>query len=256
MGQLDDRVAVVTGAGRGIGRAIALRYAVEGATIVISSRTAADLDSVLSDAGPAQQGTAVVADAMDAEEARRPVGEALERFGRVDILVNNVGGNAGGNPDPFVGDDDGFHRNLTLNLTSAWWTSTAVLPAMRERGFGRIINIGSGASKRAAASVAYTTAKHGMVGLTRQLAAATARYGITVNCLCPGWTRTSQLDFELIASRSGSTAEEVRARAESENLQHRILEAEELAGMATLLAGDDGKGITGQVISVDGGYRI
>jgi len=256
VGQLDGRVAVVTGAGRGIGRAIALRYAAEGATIVISSRTAVELESVLTEAGSAQKGTAVVADAMDPEDARRPVHEALERHGKVDILVNNVGGNAGGDPDPFAGDDASFHRNLTLNLTSAWWTSTAALPAMRERGVGRIINIGSGASKRAAASVAYTTAKHGLVGLTRQLAAATARYGINVNCLCPGWTLTSQLDFDVIASRSGTSADEVRAQAESENLQRRILEAEELTGMATLLAGDDGRGITGQVISVDGGYRI
>ena len=257
MGQLDGRVAVVTGGGRGIGRAIALRYALEGAVIVISSRTVAELERVLDEAATGdERGMAVVADALEPAGARRPVHAALERFGRVDILVNNVGGNAGGNLDPFAGDDDAFHRNLTLNLTSAWWTSTAALPAMRDRGFGRIINIGSGASKRAAASVAYTSAKHGLVGLTRQLAAATARYGINVNCLCPGWTQTSALDFELIASRTESTPEQVRARAEAENLQRRILDADELAGMATLLAGDDGRGITGQVISVDGGYRI
>ena len=77
-----------------------------------------------------------------------------------------------------------------------------------------------------------------------------------MNCLCPGWTQTSALDFELIASRTESTPEQMRARAEAENLQRRILDADELAGMATLLAGDDGRGITGQVISVDGGYRI
>jgi len=257
MGQLENRVAVITGAGRGIGRAIALRYAAEGAIVVISSRTEAELAEVLRDAATGDdRGLAVVADALDADGARRPVHAALERFGRVDVLVNNVGGNAGGNLDPFAADDEAFLRNLTLNLTSAWWASTAALPAMRERAFGRIVNIGSGASKRAAASVAYTTAKHGLVGLTRQLAAATARHGITVNCLCPGWTQTSALDFDLIASRTDSTPDAARVRAEAENLQHRILEPDELTGMATLLAGDDGRGITGQVISVDGGYRV
>jgi NAD(P)-dependent dehydrogenase (short-subunit alcohol dehydrogenase family) len=243
-GQLEGRVAVVTGAGRGIGRAIALRYAAEGATIVVSARTASDLDAVVSEAG---SGTPVVADALNGDGARRPVHAALEQFGRVDILVNNVGGNAGGNLDPFAADDVAFLRTLTLNLTSAWWASSAAIPAMRDRGFGRIINIGSGASKRAAASVAYTTAKHGLVGFTRQLAAATAPHGITVNCLCPGWTNTSALD---------RAPEAMLARAEEENLQRRILEPEELGGMATLLAGPDGAGITGQVISVDGGYRV
>jgi NAD(P)-dependent dehydrogenase (short-subunit alcohol dehydrogenase family) len=253
----ERREVLVTGGGRGIGRAIALRYAAEGAVIVISSRTATELEAVLSDAAAGDdRGLAVVADALEPASARRPVELALEHFGRVDVLVNNVGGNAGGNLDPYAGDDDAFIRNLTLNLTSAWWTSTAALPSMRDHGFGRIVNIGSGASKRAAASVAYTTAKHGLVGFTRQLAAATARDGINVNCLCPGWTNTSALDFELIASRTGSSSGEVRARAEAENLQRRILEADEIAGMATLLAGDDGRGITGQVISVDGGYRI
>ncbi len=257
MGQLEGRVAVVTGGGRGIGRAIALRYAAEGATVVISSRTAAELEAVLAEAGLGdQRGLAVVADALDRDDARRPVQQALERFGRVDILVNNVGGHVGGRADPFAGDDTAFELTLTLNLTSAWWTTSAALPSMRERGFGRVINIGSGASKHTGASVPYTTAKHGLVGLTKQLAAATARYGINVNLLCPGWTRTSLLDFERIAARSGTSAAEEEARAAAESLQDRILEPDELTGMATLLASADGRGITGQVISVDGGYKV
>jgi NAD(P)-dependent dehydrogenase (short-subunit alcohol dehydrogenase family) len=127
---------------------------------------------------------------------------------------------------------------------------------MRAQGSGRIINIGSGASKRTGASVAYVAAKHGLLGLTRQLAADAAPYGINVNLLCPGWTRTSLLDFEAVAKRNGSTAAQEEARAASESLQHRVLEADELAGMAVLLAAADGRGITGQVISVDGGYKV
>jgi 3-hydroxybutyrate dehydrogenase/3-oxoacyl-[acyl-carrier protein] reductase len=251
-------VAVVTGAGRGIGRAIALRYAREGATVVISSRTQSDLDAVvaqISEEGGAAA-VAVVADASDRTDARRPVLEAIERFGGVDVLVNNVGGSVGRHHDPFTGDDESFERTLALNLTSAWWTTREALPGMRDRGFGRVISIGSGASKRAAASLAYTTAKHALVGFTKQLAQATGRTGITVNLLCPGWTNTSLLDFEKVAKRAGTTVDEAIQSAEAENAQHRVLEPEELAGMATLLASDDGAGITGQVISVDGGYRL
>ena len=258
MGQLPGRVAVITGGGRGIGRALAQRFAREGATVVISSRTASDLESVLAgiaDAG-GPPGLAVVADASDRDDARRPVQEALDRFGRVDILVNNVGGSVGAAHDPFTGDDATFEDTLTLNITSAWWTTRAALPAMREQQHGRIISIGSGASKRAASTLGYTTAKHALVGFTRQLARATGTLGITVNLLCPGWTNTSLLDFENVAARAGTTVEEARAKAEADNVQHRVLEPEELAGMATLLASDDGAGITGQVISVDGGYRI
>ena len=248
MEQLRGRVAVITGGGRGIGRALALRFATEGATVVISSRTASDLDAVLVQvkAGGAPTGLAVVADAGDRDDARRPVIEAHERFGRVDILVNNVGGSVGRHHDPFSGDDESFEGTLTLNLTSAWWTTRAALPVMRGQRHGRVINIGSGASKRAAASLAYTTAKHALVGFTRQLAQTTGTEGITVNLLCPGWTNTSLLDLD----------DRTRAKAERENVQHRVLEPEELTGMATLLASDEGAGITGQVISVDGGYRL
>ena len=181
--------------------------------------------------------------------------DALERFGRVDVLVNNVGGTIGDN-DPFKANDHAFESTLVLCLTSAWWTTSAALPGMRDQGFGRIINIGSGASKTTGGSLPYTTAKHGLVGFTKELAKAVAPHGINANILCPGWTRTSLVDFERIARARGTTAHREEARAASENLQHRVLDADELAGMATLLASDDGRGITGQVISVDGGYRV
>ena len=146
--------------------------------MVISSRTQSDLDAVvaqIADDGGAPA-MAVVADATDRDDARRPVLEAIERLGRVDVLVNNVGGTIGRHHDPFTGDDESFERTLTLNLTSAWWTTREALPGMRERGFGRIISIGSGASKHAAASLSYTTAKHGLVGFTKQLAQITGAH--------------------------------------------------------------------------------
>jgi NAD(P)-dependent dehydrogenase (short-subunit alcohol dehydrogenase family) len=257
MGRLDGRVAVVTGGGRGIGRAIAARYADEGATVVVSSRTRHELDEVVAYAESVGSAAhAVVADAMDRVDARRPVREAVERFGRIDILVNNVGGTVGRSHDPFTGDDESFESTIVLCLTSAWWTTNEALPAMREQRWGRVINIGSGASKSSGSSLAYVTAKHGLVGFTRQLAASTGELGITVNCLCPGWTNTSLIDWERIGRVRGVSADVARAQAERESAQNRILEPDELAGMAALLASDEGRGITGQVLSVDGGYKI
>ena len=256
-GSLAGRVAVITGGGRGIGRALALGMAEAGATVVVSSRTGEQLEQVVSEiAARGGQGRAVVADAADEAQARMPVRAAVEQFGRVDVLVNNAGGSAPGNHDPFSGDAEAFAATLRLNLESAFWTSQEALPVMRSHGYGRIVNLGSGASKRAAASVGYTAAKHGLVGLTRQLAVSAAAHGITVNCLCPGWTNTSLVDFERLGRAKGVSAAQARADAEAESAQRRVLEPDELVPMAVLLASEAGGGITGQVISVDGGYRL
>jgi NAD(P)-dependent dehydrogenase (short-subunit alcohol dehydrogenase family) len=255
----NERVAVVTGGGRGIGRAIARRLAADGVAVVVSSRTGADLDAVVSEIERnGGRGLAVVADASDRSDARRPVQSAVAHFGRVDIVVNNVGGVVGRDHDPFTGDDESFERTLALNLTSTWWTTREALPHLREQQWGRVVNIGSGSSKASApeARLAYATAKHGLVGFTRQLARAAAAYGITVNCVCPGWTNTSAVDWRAIATRQGVAIEAAQAVALAANLQHRILEPEELTGMVSLLVSDQGAGVTGQVISVDGGYGV
>lgn len=249
---LDGRVAVVTGGSRGIGRALAAALRRAGARVVISGRSREQLEATASaiDVVPVQ------ADASSRDEAAKPVVAAIERFGGIDILVNNVGGSAGGNPSLFSDADDRFEANLTLNLTSAYWTAKAAVRSMRDRGHGRIIQIGSGASKHAAASPAYTAAKHGLVGLTKQLAVDLARHGITVNCVCPGWTATDLVSFDQLGAAQGIDAATARERAEAESAQRRILEPEELGPMVVLLASDAGAAITGQVISVDGGYRL
>jgi 3-hydroxybutyrate dehydrogenase len=253
------RVAVVTGGGRGIGRALARRLAADGLVTVVSSRTRSDLDTVVGEIeGSGGSALAVVADASDRDGARLPIREAVRRFGRVDVVVNNVGGAVGGDHDPFTGNDDAFEKTLVLSLTSAFWTTREALPHMRERGWGRVISIGSGAARSSTPGgrLGYTAAKHGLVGFTRQLASNAAPFGITVNCVCPGWTNTSLVDWEQIARRAGITVEAAQRIATDANAQRRILEPEELAGMVSLLASDEGAGITGQVIGVDGGYGI
>jgi NAD(P)-dependent dehydrogenase (short-subunit alcohol dehydrogenase family) len=254
---LAGKVAVISGGSRGIGRAIAVRYAGEGATVVVSARNQPGLaDVVAAVEGAGGRAIGVVADATDPDGARRPVERALAELGRLDVLVNNVGGTVGTGHDPFSVDGHGFEQTLDLCLTSVWWASTAALPAMREQGRGAIVSVGSGAAIRASASVAYVAAKHAMVGLTRALAARVAGAGITVNMLSPGWTDTSAVDWDRIAERGGTTPEAAQAAAEADNAQRRVLAPEELTGMAVLLASDEGRGITGQDIHVDGGYRL
>ena len=257
MSTLTGRVAVITGGGRGIGRALALAFAEQGAAVVVSARTTSEIDAVVAEIqATGGRAVAVTANAMDPDDARAPVRAAIAELGACDIVVNNVGGTVGSGPQPFEADDASFASTLVLNLTTAYWTTSEALPHMRDRGFGRVINIGSGAARHASGSIGYTAAKHGLVGLTKQLALATAAHGITVNCLCPGWTNTSLVDFDRIAARSGITVEEAQRRAEADNAQRRVLEPDELAPMALLLCSDAGAGITGQVINVDGGYRL
>ncbi len=262
-GLLDGQVAVVTGAGRGIGRALTLRLAAEGATVVVSSRTRSDLEEVLADAGVAGAGPGsrlVVADALDRAGAKAPVEEAVAAFGRVDVLVGNVGGRAlagEADGDPYGCPDEVFEDLITLNLVSQWWTVRAALGPMRSRGYGRIILVGSGSAHRAGGSVGYVAAKHGVVGLTRSLAAATGADGITVNCLSPGWTQTGHNDWAAVGRRNGGLdAAAARRWAEGQSAEGRILDPGELGGMLRLLVSPDGTGITGQELCVDGGYKL
>jgi meso-butanediol dehydrogenase/(S,S)-butanediol dehydrogenase/diacetyl reductase len=261
MGKLDGLVVLVTGGGRGIGREIALAMARDGADIAVSSRTGAELQEVVTEAqSVGRRALAVEADAMVREQAQGAVAETLECFKRLDILVNNVGGVLSGkgpqDQNPFTHDDDVFVDNLTLNLVTHYWTTRAALPSMKEHGFGRVINIGSGYAKTSGGPLGYSTAKHGVIGFTRALAAQVAPFGITVNCLCPGWTNTRLIDIESVARRMGTDIASAKAFLARDNLLGRILEPEELGPMAALLAAPESGGITGQVISVDGGYRV
>jgi NAD(P)-dependent dehydrogenase (short-subunit alcohol dehydrogenase family) len=261
MPRLQGRTAWVTGGGRGIGRAIALEFAREGACVAVSSRTLSELESVAAEIDAlGGKGYAVVSDALSFESIREAAAAIARDLGPIDILVNNAGGGTGvpnaASLSPEQLDDALFVANVDLNLFSAYRASKAVLPGMLERGHGRIINIGSGYAKRSGGAPAYTAAKHGLIGLTRAMAAQVATNGVTINCLCPGWTNTKLVNLDAMAKGRGTDVETERARIAAENLQNRVLEPEELGPMATLLAADESAGITGQVISVDGGYKV
>ena len=261
MGQLSGRVALVTGGGRGIGRAFALAFAREGAKVAVSSRTKSELDSVareVRDAGT--EGLPIVCDAMDRSAIKRTVAEVIDRLGRLDILVNNAGGVYGKLEDylTLTHDDQVFEDHLFFNLTSAYYATRAALPQMVKQNYGRIIFIGSAYAKRGGGMIAYSAAKHGLVGMTRAMAYQVPPT-ITVNTLCPGWNNTKLANdaFAEYSKALGTTAAEMKAQAESENVQKRLVEPEELGPMAALLASEEGgKAMTGQVISVDGGDRV
>lgn len=249
---LRGRTAIVTGGGRGIGRAIALGLAAEGATVAVISRSADELAAVVAEAKErGGDGVALVVDCTDGPALKRAVAE-LHGDAGLDILVNNVGGLIGA-PEQLTAldhDDDLFERNLFLNLTSAYYATRAALPRMVERGYGRVISIGSGYATHGGGTIAYSAAKHGLVGMTRALAYQVPAE-VTVNCLCPGWTNTAVLDWN---GRGGIAA--AAAKAKVHTVQGRVLEPEELEPMAVLLASPAGAAITGQTINVDGGYKV
>ena len=259
--RLQGRVGLVTGAGRGIGRAIALEFAREGARVAVSARTKSEIDAVaqeIRDLG--SDGAAMVCDVMDRAAIKRMVAAVIERFGRLDILVNNAGGGDGKLEDMFAltHNDQLFEDHLFLNLTSAYYATRAALPQMVQQNYGRILFIGSGYAKTGGGPIAYSAAKHGLIGMTRAMASQVPPT-ITVNTLCPGWTNTKLANdfFDQGSKALGTTAQALKAQAESENVQKRLVEPEELGPMAALIASEGGgKAITGQVISVDGGYRV
>jgi NAD(P)-dependent dehydrogenase (short-subunit alcohol dehydrogenase family) len=244
------RTCLVTGAGRGIGAAVAARLSADGHRVALLARDAGALDRVLESLpGPALSLAADVTDPVAVEGA---LARLEAEWGPVEVLVSNAGA---GTAAPLVHttDDDWSHM-LELNLTAPFRLLRRTLPAMTAQGWGRIVVVASVVAKRGEAQVAaYTAAKHGVLGLVRAAAAEVARTGVTVNAVCPGYVDTPMTDETVaaIAARSGRSPEEARAVLARRQPIGRLIDPAEVAEAVAFCLVNGA--VTGQGINVDGG---
>lgn len=254
---LQNKVALITGSGRGIGRAMALLFAREGARVFLTARTEKQLTTVAEEVASAGGVAAYLkADLTHEADCSRVVHAAREKFGHVDILVNNAG-----HYGPVVPVEEypleEFDKVLAVHLRAAFLLSKLVLPEMYARQSGVILNVSSLSAKSAFGwGSAYAAAKAGLLGLTRVMAAEAARQGVRVNAICPGPVTETEMSKQLgktLAERLGVTPEEQLKGFLSSLLQGRGQTAMEIAQAALFLCSDKSSAMVGQSINVDGG---
>lgn len=254
--QLENKVAAVTGGSAGIGRAIAEIYLREGARVAIMARNEEKAARVLEEIGVGDNLIFIKGDATNQDDVEGFVDKTVDAFGSIDILVNNAGG-AGTDLQPAVDlSDEEFDLCMKWNVYSTFWGTRRALKYMLANKWGRIINISSMEGKHGKPVLtAYTTAKHAINGMTKSIAREVGTEGVTVNAICPGIIITDIVKESGVATAEamGMTLEEMIDMFAADSAIKRPNELNEVAAVALLLASDDGAGITGTQISVDGG---
>jgi NAD(P)-dependent dehydrogenase (short-subunit alcohol dehydrogenase family) len=249
---LKGRHALVTGGGRGIGTAVAVRLVAEGARVTLLARTQEQLDEVATALGEAAQ--SVCADVSDGAGLTLACERAAQSFGPIDILINNAG--QARSAPLHKAPEELWHAMLAVNLTGTYNGMRAVLPSMLERNFGRIVNVASTAGLRGYPYVAaYCASKHGVIGLTRAAALEVARSNITVNAICPGFTETAILEESIvnIQKTTGRSAAQAREMLTGTNPQGRLIQPAEVANAVAWLCLPGTESVTGQSLSIAGG---
>jgi NAD(P)-dependent dehydrogenase (short-subunit alcohol dehydrogenase family) len=254
---LKDKIAIVTGSGYGIGRAIALALAQEGADVVVAARTVSALQEVAGEIVKlGRKSLAVATDLLNSEAPAVMVEKTMEKFGKVDILVNNSGVEGPINNVAEM-DIDGWNDLLAVNLTGAMICSRYVLEkSMIPRRSGVIINVSSAAGRRGIATrSAYCSSKFALIGFTQSLASEVGRHGIRVNAIAPGAVEGERIERVLrIAARNlGITYEEMVANSNARSALGRMVKPEEIGDLAVFLASERSSAITGQTINIDAG---
>jgi NAD(P)-dependent dehydrogenase (short-subunit alcohol dehydrogenase family) len=257
--KLDGKVAIITGGGRGIGRAIALRFAAEGAAVAVAGTTRETVDAVAQQIREGRgRALALITDVADESQVGHMVSATLGELGSIDILVNNAGIAGPTALVPELSRED-WDRTIAVNLTGAFLCAKHTLPHLIERRSGRIINITSIAGLRAYAYRSpYAASKWAMIGLTRTLAEEAGRYNITVNAIAPGPVRGPRID-SVIRSRAAAmnrSVEDVERDYVEPTALKRMVDEEDIAAMALFLASEEGRNITGETLNISSGYRL
>ena len=258
--KLKSKVAIVTGGGTGIGKAIGLALADEGAVVVIAARNLPRLEQAVKDiASRGGKAKAIQADISDHEQVKQMVAQTVKDFGQVDILVNNAARGTFNNAEVVDMNLKEWHDSLAINLTGMMFCAREALKYMVPRKIGNIVNISSVAGISGVPKESpYAASKWGVIGLTETLAIEAGRSGIRVNCISPGATRTQEFEdwVKVSASDAGISYEEMMGRITDNNAVKKIAEPSEIAACVVFLASNDSSAITGHNLVASCGFHL